>query len=96
LRYDAGPGKDDLAVRAYAVIAQALTESLGAPTTSDAHFACRERSDRGPFAVALAGGDVVVVLGPARTASTGWTSAATCDASRRWVREIGAGAKTKR
>jgi hypothetical protein len=90
LRYDATATKDELAVRNYAEITRALTESLGKSTSGDARFACRERPDRGPIAVALAGGDIVFVLGPAKVAPSGWTSAGSCDLSRRWVREIAA------
>jgi hypothetical protein len=90
LRYDATPTKDDLATRNFGALTRALTESLGAPTSADARFACRERADRGPIALALAGGDVVFVLGPARVGHGAWTSAGSCDLSRRWVREIAA------
>jgi len=94
LRYDATATKDELAIRSYASIVRALRESFGAPAASDARFACHERVDRGPLAVARSGGDVIVLLGPAQIAPTGWKSAGSCAASRRWAREIAAESKT--
>jgi hypothetical protein len=90
LRYDPSPMRDELATRNYAALAHALTESLGAATSSDARFACRERADRGPIAIGLAGSDIVFVLGPAKIGRDAWTSAGSCALARRWVREIAA------
>jgi hypothetical protein len=90
LRYDPTATKDELATRSFGALTRALAESLGAPTSLDARFACRERADRGPIAIALAGGDVVFVLGPAKVSRDAWSSAGSCDLSRRWVREIAA------
>jgi hypothetical protein len=88
LRYDAGKPRNERAVRAYTTLAHALDKALGPAKTADAGFACRERADRGPIAIALAGADVLFVLGPATTAASGWTSAGDCALSRRWVREV--------
>jgi hypothetical protein len=88
LRYDAGKSRDDRAARAYGTLTRALDKTLGPAGTRDAVFACRERADRGPLAVARAGGDVIFVLGPVSTAAGGWTSAGECALSRKWVREI--------
>jgi len=90
LRYDAGKTRDDRAARAYTGLTRALDKALGPARTSDAAFSCRERTDRGPLAVARAGADVVFVLGPATTSTTGWVSAGDCALSRKWVREIAA------
>ncbi|MCL2450887.1 MAG: hypothetical protein FWD17_18240 [Polyangiaceae bacterium] len=90
LQYDATAKRDELAARSYDVITHALTESIGAPSVTAARFACRERPDRGPFAIARDGEDLLVVLGPARVGTTEWTSAGSCELSRRWVAEIAA------
>jgi hypothetical protein len=92
LRFDAPPrGGDERASRAYAVVALSLDRTLGAAKTSDASFACRERADRGPLAVARAGNDLLFVAGPASTAAGGWRSAGDCTLARKWTREIAAG-----
>jgi hypothetical protein len=88
LRYDPGKTRSETAVRAYTKLKHALDRALGPANASDAGFACRERADRGPLAMALAGADVVFVLGPATTAASGWTSAGNCALSRKWVREV--------
>jgi hypothetical protein len=90
LRYDAGKTKDDRAARAYAGLTRALDKALGPASSSDTPFFCRERSDRGPLALARVGADIVFVLGPATTSASGWASAGDCALSRKWVREIAA------
>lgn len=91
LEYDAGKTKDERAVRAWNAIPKALAKALGSPKVSDAKFVCFERPDRGPFAVARRGADLVLVLGPASTAGASWTSAGDCTRARAWVREIAGG-----
>ncbi|HEX8790043.1 MAG TPA: hypothetical protein VF765_03770 [Polyangiaceae bacterium] len=88
LEYDAGKSKDERTARAWSAIPKALAKALGAPKVSDAKFVCFERQDRGPFAVARRGPDLVLVLGPANTAGASWSSAGDCTLSRAWVREI--------
>jgi len=88
LRYDPGKTKDERAVHAYAAIARALDRVLGPAQSSEATFACRERTDRGPMAVARVGTDLVFVLGPARTTTAEWRSTGNCALARKWVREI--------
>jgi hypothetical protein len=92
LRYDPGKTRDDRAARAYGALTQALDKTLGPAKTRDSVFACRERGDRGPLALARAGPDVVLVLGPVTTSAGGWASAGDCALSRKWAREI-AGAR---
>jgi hypothetical protein len=88
LEYDAGKTKDERTVRAWNAIPKALAKALGAPKVSDAKFVCFERGDRGPFAMARHGADLVFVLGPANTGGASWASAGDCTQSRAWVREI--------
>ncbi len=90
LRYDPGKTKDERLAKAWPALGKALDGALGKAQTSDAGFRCYARSDRGPFAIARSGTDLVVVLGPATPAATGWTSAGDCALSRRWAREIAA------
>jgi hypothetical protein len=91
LRYDPGnKTNEDRAAHAYAGLTRALDKALGPARTSDAAFFCRERSDRGPLALARIGADIVFVLGPATTSASGWASAGDCALSRKWVREIAA------
>jgi len=90
LHYDAGKTKDDRALHAYSALARALDKTLGPAKAGDATFTCRERADRGPLAVARAGADIVFVLGPATTSTSGWASAGDCGLSRKWAREIAA------
>lgn len=51
---------------------------------------CRERAQRGPFAVVVAGRDVAVVAGPFRRARDGARSAGGCAAALRWAKSIAA------
>lgn len=88
LEYDPGKTKDERTMRAWNAIPKALGKLLGAPKTSDPGFVCFERSDRGPFAIARRGADLILVLGPASTAGASWSSAGDCSLSRAWVREI--------
>lgn len=88
LRYDPGKTADDRAARAFAALTRALDKAFGPPKTSDGAFACRERTDRGPIAIARKGADIVFVLGPANTSGTGWTSAGDCALAKTWAREI--------
>jgi hypothetical protein len=88
VRYDPDRPADDRARRAFLALAPALETALGPATTSDAAFACRERKDRGPMAVARDGSDLLFVLGPARTTAPAWTSAGDCTLARRWIHEI--------
>ncbi len=90
LRYDEGNGKEGLAARPYSAVARALDKQFGPASSREAAFACRERADRGPIAVARAGGELIFVLGPARTGPRIWSSAANCGLSRRWTAEIAA------
>ncbi len=91
LEYDAGKTKDERTVRAWNALPKALSKALGSPKVSDAKFVCFERPDRGPFAVARRGADLVLVLGPAGTGGASWTSAGDCALARAWVREIAGG-----
>lgn len=88
LRYDPGKTRDERAARVWPALVKNLDKALGRAETSDASFSCHVRTDRGPFAVARAGADIVFVLGPANASASGWTSAGDCGLSRRWVREI--------
>jgi hypothetical protein len=91
LRYDPGnKTRDDRAARAYVGLTRALDKTFGPTKTSDGAFACRERADRGPLALARSGADVVFVLGPVTTSAKGWASAGDCALSRKWAREIAA------
>jgi hypothetical protein len=89
LRYDSGKTKDERAARAFAALTRAIDKALGPSASADASFSCRERADRGPLALARAGADIVIALGPARTDASGWKSAGTCALSRKWTTEIG-------
>lgn len=88
LRYDRETPQGERAGRAYRALTHALTQSLGPPQSTEAAFACYPRSDRGPLAVARAGADLVLVLGPAVTGPSSWASAGNCVLARRWIREI--------
>lgn len=92
LRYDPGKTKDDLAVRAFAALAAALGDPAKKPGQGE--FLCEERPDRGPLAIARAGADLVITVGPATAPSHGvWTSDGTCAVARKWTREIAAAAR---
>jgi hypothetical protein len=88
LRYDPGKTKDDRAAHAFGALVRSMDKSLGPARTTDAGFVCRERSDRGPIALAREGADLIFVLGPASTAGGAWNSAGDCKLSRKWVREV--------
>jgi hypothetical protein len=95
LRYDPGSTSGDRAAHAYTALASALDRNLGAAAVKTPTFVCRERTDRGPIAMARSASDLIFTLGPARTSESGWTSAATCSQARRWTQEIAA-ARTAR
>ncbi len=80
LRYDPGEGHP---ARAFAAIAN----GLGAKPSSEP-WACVERRDRGPIAIARSGDDLLLVMGPADTRTPGWASAGDCALARSWAREI--------
>jgi hypothetical protein len=86
LRYDAGASNGAGAAVAFRAVKRALDS---AKPSGDA-FACRERPDRGPIAVALSGSDLLLVLGPVRVASHQWVSAGDCTLARKWTAEIAA------
>jgi hypothetical protein len=85
LRYDAG--KSDHAMHAFAALAKAM-DKPGPSKVMDTNLLCRERSDRGPMAIALSGADIVFVLGPTSTAGGVWKSAGDCKLSKKWAHEI--------
>lgn len=91
LEYDPGKTKDERTTRAWNAIPKALAKTLGAAKVNESKFVCFERSDRGPFAVARRGADLVLVLGPANTGGATWSSAGDCTLARAWTREIAGG-----
>jgi hypothetical protein len=88
LRYDPGKTKDEHAAHAFGTVARALDKLQGAASVTDASFVCRERGDRGPFAVGREGADLVFVLGPVTVEGGAWKSAGDCKRSKKWFREI--------
>jgi len=88
LRYDARASDDARLTRAFRAIKRG---ALGASKSGDDFFACGERGDRGPIAVARSGVELVVVLGPAHVDAGKWESAGDCTLARKWTREIAAG-----
>jgi hypothetical protein len=89
LRYDPGVKvSDELAAKAFASLTKALDDKLGPAQRHEAGFVCRERAERGPFALAWVGRDLVFVLGPATTGVSGWASAGDCGLARKWIREV--------
>jgi hypothetical protein len=88
LRYDPGKTREEHAVRAFGAVARALDKSQGAARLTDNSFVCRERGDRGPFAIGREGADVIFVLGPVTVGSGTWKSAGDCKLSKKWFREI--------
>jgi hypothetical protein len=80
LRYDPG---GDHAARAFVAVAG----GLGVKSSSEP-WACVQRPDRGPIAVARAGDDLLLLAGPADTRPSGWTSAGDCALARAWAREV--------
>jgi hypothetical protein len=91
LTYDPGRTKDERTLRAWNAVPKALSKALGAPKTTDSKFVCFERADRGPFALARRGADLILVLGPANTSGTSWSSAGDCTLARAWAREVAGG-----
>jgi hypothetical protein len=90
LRYDPGKTKDERAAKAWPALVKALDGALGKAQASEPGFSCHARTDRGPFAIARAGADLIVVLGPATSTAAGWSSAGDCALARKWTREIAA------
>jgi hypothetical protein len=89
LRYDpGGKTQGDRSGRAFTALSRALDKQLGAAKVDGPSFSCHERADRGPIAVARAGADLAIVVGPATTSPAGWTSAANCALARKWTSEI--------
>jgi hypothetical protein len=93
LRYDPGVASEKAAATTFGAVSAALGRTLATPGgghVTEKAFACWERPDRGPIAVAHAGSDLVFVLGPARTGAGAWASAGSCAGARKWAREIAA------
>ncbi len=90
LRYDPGKTKNERTAKAWPALVKALDGALGKAQASEPGFSCHTRTDRGPFAIARAGADVILTLGPATPSATGWSSAGDCALARRWTREIAA------
>lgn len=95
VRYDAAsaPAKPDaLAERAFTKLAPALKKSLGVPkpAISDASTLCFDRRDLGPLLFARKDREVVMITGPAKIATGGWTSAGTCATAKKWSDEVAA------
>ena len=89
IRFDDAPGqRDAFAKRAFDAAVIALRKVGGKAATVTPTFFCFERADRGPFAIARAGKDVVFVAGPATAAAAGWSSAASCALAKTWSSEI--------
>jgi hypothetical protein len=86
LRYDVGASNGAAAAVAF----RAIKHALDAAKPGGDAFACRERADRGPIAVALSASDLLLVLGPVRVAPHQWVSAGDCTLARKWTVEIGA------
>jgi hypothetical protein len=89
LRYDPGKSKEERARLAFSALARGIDKTLGAPAVEDASFDCHERADRGPLAIARAGGDLVFLAGPASVAAgREWTTSGSCALCRKWAKEI--------
>jgi hypothetical protein len=89
LRYDADPSKPSRAGEAFRKLRAAL-DKVGkkAAGPDSPSFVCRERADRGPMAMTVAGNDLVLTFGPALASAPAWQSAADCALAKRWSREI--------
>ena len=96
LRFDSAPpngglGKSDaFADRAFGKLAPALKKTLGKPAASDATTLCFDRKDLGPLLFARKGRELVMITGPARVASTAWSSTGTCALAKKWSDEVAA------
>jgi hypothetical protein len=79
--------------RAFTTLTGALDARMGRPRRKDTSFACFDRGDIGPLGVLSDKGAIVIVAGPAKTATTGrWTNAGDCATSEKWAKEIAAAA----
>lgn len=89
VRYDDATSRVDAhAQRAFGMARGALEKKLGKPATSEATFACFDRGERGPFAIARAGKDVILLAGPVSTTAGKWATAGTCAGAKKWSAEI--------
>ncbi|HEY2509757.1 MAG TPA: hypothetical protein VGI39_02845 [Polyangiaceae bacterium] len=87
VRYDAGPARPAKS-DPFALVAAALP-ALGKTAAKEPAWVCVERAALGPLGVLKKGRDLVLVAGPAKTASD-WGSAGTCAQSKTWAKEIAA------
>jgi hypothetical protein len=85
LRYDA----EGFAARAHKLLGPALESKLGKASASEAAtgFACFERSNLGPLAIARKGRDLIVAAGPAKTGAA-WAASGDCALAKRWVTSL--------
>lgn len=89
IRFDDAPGQSDaFAKRAFDAVASALRKSASKTSITTPTFFCFERPDRGPFAIARSGKEIVFVAGPATIAAGTWSSAGTCSLAKTWTAEI--------
>ncbi len=89
LRYDDGaPQVDALARRSFAMVRAGVAKKLGAAKVTDPTFICFDRGDRGPFAIARFGKEIVFVAGPANASGPTWKSTGSCAVAKTWAAEI--------
>jgi hypothetical protein len=90
MRFDEahGPKADALASRTWGRLMPALHGKLGLVAARDAQFACVQRPETGPLAVARRGRDLLFLAGPANTSPSGWSSAGRCDKAKAWAEEV--------
>jgi hypothetical protein len=89
-RYDAATGAskpDAYAERAMAKLVPGLKKHFGKAAIADGQTVCFERSDTGPLLFTRRDRDLVMTVGPAKTAGAAWSSASTCSAAKKWADE---------
>lgn len=93
LRYDGAstaPKPDAYAERAFSKLAPALKKTLAStkPAISDPATICFDRKDTGPLLFMRRERDIVMITGPAKVASGGWTSGSNCATAKKWADEV--------
>ncbi len=85
LRYDADTKGG--AERAFRIVTDGWARTVATPTRKEAAFACVERKELGPLAIAWRKDDLAMAAGPATTAPR-WASASTCAEAKRWLDDV--------
>ena len=88
-RYDADKPKGDaFAERALNKVGPGMKKKLGKAAIDQPGVLCFDRPELGPLLIARSNRELVIAAGPAKRATSGWTSTGTCAQTKKWAEEV--------